>query len=394
MKIIYASTTPLTKNDKKIYFVDFFYTHAYDVEYWDFSSLCYPGVTFDNVANEPYVVKITSLNQLKELLKDIDNRKTIFFTKLSHKTIEGRIMYILSQYDCRLGVFVRSRPMLTITSPVTTHNILKSIYNKLRNPQQILRSIEARLSFLYKKLHLIKDFEIVIYAGEDAKNTINPEPQYKIPINHWDYDDFLTTDSEPDLEDLEYEKKQYYVFLDNYMPYNPDFIVRNEPLIDAEKYYKALNNFFDQLEKLLSIEVIIAVHPKSKYETSPFDNRVMIQKNTKKLIQYSQGVLTHYSTAANFAVLYNKPVIFIYTDEIASFYQNSYYQWIVYYSKLLSSQCINIENITTINTPIIDRKKYDEFILTYLTSTLSYSKKSEDWLNIFFQKLINEEKDS
>ena len=392
MKIIYASTTPLTKNDKKIYFVDFFYTHAYDVEYWDFSALCYPGVIFDNVVNESYVMKITALTQLKNRLKDIDVKRTIFFSKLSHKTIEGRIMYILSQYDCRLGVFVRSRPMLTITSPATTHNILKSIYNKLRNPQRILRSIEARLSFLYKKLHLIKDFEIVVYAGEDAKNTIHPVPQYQISINHWDYDDFLTTDDESCLKELEYKTKQYYIFLDNYMPYNPDFIVRNEPLIDAKKYYNALNYFFVRLEKLLNIEVIIAVHPKSKYATNPFENRTMIQGDTKKLIRYSQGILTHYSTAANFAVLYNKPIIFVYTNEIASFYQNSYYQWIIYYSKLLDSQCINIENDDTIGIPTINKEKYDKFVLTYLTSTISSSKKSEEWLDIFFQKLINEEK--
>lgn len=63
---------------------------------------------------------------------------------------------------------------------------------------------------------------------------------------------------------------------------------------------------------------MIAAHPRSDYPGKPdcFEGRSIIQGKTASLIRDSSFVIAHSSTAINFAVLYQKPVLFITTDEL------------------------------------------------------------------------------
>ena len=91
------------------------------------------------------------------------------------------------------------------------------------------------------------------------------------------------------------------------------------PFATPKKYYKSLKKFFDLIEQNLNTKVIIATHPRSNYKNlnSFFGKRKTINyKKTNDFISRSLAVISYTSTAMNFAIIHNKPIIFYTSDEI------------------------------------------------------------------------------
>ena len=88
--------------------------------------------------------------------------------------------------------------------------------------------------------------------------------------------------------------------------------------LTVEKYYPSLCNFFKILENNFGLRVVIASHPYSRHDSNPayFGGREVFNNMTAELIKVSNLVINRNSTSINFAVLYNKPVIFHTSDEI------------------------------------------------------------------------------
>ena len=108
--------------------------------------------------------------------------------------------------------------------------------------------------------------------------------------------------------------KKMAVFLDEFTPFNHEYIMFNEkPPIVADRYYGLINKFFDRLEAETGLEVVIAEGPSSKYDQLPdcFDGRKRFKGKSANLVKESQIVLSHYSTAVGLANLFYKPTIFI-----------------------------------------------------------------------------------
>ena len=92
-------------------------------------------------------------------------------------------------------------------------------------------------------------------------------------------------------------------------------------------YYSEVYSFLKEISQdNKDIDINIALHPKTddfiikKYFSSFFQAK----NKTIQMIKNSDLVITHYSTALNFAYLYNKPILIIYTDEMKKkkFYKN------------------------------------------------------------------------
>ena len=91
--------------------------------------------------------------------------------------------------------------------------------------------------------------------------------------------------------------------------------------VEIEKiYYDELRNFFSFIENNLKIKVVIASHPRAdfKYNKKKFIGYKVFQGNTSQLVKYSEGCLIHASTSVNFAVIHNKPLLFITTNRMNS----------------------------------------------------------------------------
>ena len=157
----------------------------------------------------------------------------------------------------------------------------------------------------------------LFFAG--SKETFN---KYFGPIDNtteilWmhtmDYDIYLKQ------RNKNFTEQPIAIFLDDYIPFHPDFIAQGMPFpFPADNYYQMLNRFFKLVEDQLGLEVIIAAHPRSNYETHPdyFEKHKCLKGQTFKLIRESRFVMAHGSTALALANLFYKPVILLTSSEL------------------------------------------------------------------------------
>jgi hypothetical protein len=116
--------------------------------------------------------------------------------------------------------------------------------------------------------------------------------------------------------------------------------------------------------------VIIAAHPRSDYhkKNNPFNGRQCIINETINLVKYSKFVIIHSSTSTNYAVLYNKPIIFISSKKYTTIYQKK----IQFHSSLFNKFPINICQESKIDFEKemkIDNDLYNNYKEDYIKET-------------------------
>ncbi|MBF0473464.1 MAG: hypothetical protein HQK93_06990, partial [Nitrospirae bacterium] len=160
----------------------------------------------------------------------------------------------------------------------------------------------------------IKSTDIAIIAGKKSNHENNPlfgrNTKY-IWCQARDYDNYLLSIKNSRQT---FEKENYLVFLDENFVFHPDFNrSKAKNPFTPEQYYGILCKFFDYIEKIADMKVIICAHPKAEYEDKPelFGGRKIVYFQTSDYVRNSYGVLMHCSTAINYAVLNRKPIIFM-----------------------------------------------------------------------------------
>ena len=214
-----------------------------------------------------------------------------------------------------------------------------------------------RLAPLPLNSNRLSDFFFV--DGRNAMRKGHPTvgPQTKVlGVHTFDYDLYLKNRENGSSE------KNTAVFLDEYFPFHPDHVLAEcEPCVTADRYYPALNRFFDHLEAALNLEVVVAAHPRSDYGNQDyFGDRKVIKGRTVELVRDCRLVILSCSTAINFAVLFRKPTIFITTDQV----DIDYAPMITGMAERLGSPILNIERSVQFDANgvfNIDHGKYDEY---------------------------------
>ena len=160
------------------------------------------------------------------------------------------------------------------------------------------------------------------YRGKPFKILTSAEHYGAVLNADFDYDIYL---QEKNDDEIECQTSNVAVFFDEYGPFHPDYVLENiEPCTKPETYYPLLCEFFDYIEENLDLRVVVAAHPRSRYEKHPdyFQNRELVYGKTAQLTKDCRLVLLHCSTAINFAVLFNKPILFIITDDLKKKYES------------------------------------------------------------------------
>jgi len=175
------------------------------------------------------------------------------------------------------------------------------------------------------------------------------------------------------------EKGEYAVFLDEYFPLHPDFFVSGigkNPYSDYRQYYLEINLMFKQIEAVSGLKVVIAAHPRAQYASLPdvFEGRKLIKGNTVNLVANAKLVLAHASTSLNFAVLFNKPVVFLAPEKVRG----------GYYGILIRSFARNmgkkpyllaeLETIDIENEMVLDPVAYEAYRENYIKTIGSQDK--------------------
>jgi hypothetical protein len=290
---------------------------------------------------EDYVFKIGNLLHLENLLKSNSNSTTFIICYLTLYQKTEKIFQILSALNFRYGVYRTTLP----------------------NLRPFFLEIMSRLRFIIKYnllLRKIKPATIVLYAGRKTRwlnsskiscNTI------KIDVGNTDYNKYneilqngVTGQCTPDI-----------VFIDEYYPLHPDR--ENELYIDPVFYYQSINVFLCKLTEQYNMSCGIAVHPRADYiEKNPFEFKLYF-KQTAELVYNSKIVVGHASTAFNFAILGNKPIIQVGFRQLSNHF---YGKVLTSFSNQLGIKTCFLDDLYTIPNLTINKRKYLKYIRNYI----------------------------
>ncbi len=190
-----------------------------------------------------------------------------------------------------------------------------------------------------------------------------------INTHSMDYDRYLEMDpSKPAYLD---KLSKYCVFIDEYFPFHPDYVVAGvKPPCTENKYYPSLNKFFDYVEKKFNLPVIIAAHQRADYNSHPkaYPYRTIISGQTNYLVRDAEFVIMHSSTAISYAALFKKAILFITTDELKENNDGLYDDAICTFARFFGKAPINTDGdySSLCEIPAIDEKLYDKYINDYI----------------------------
>lgn len=237
--------------------------------------------------------------------------------------------------------------------------------------------------FLKKKLQNVKPPTFLLAGGlkslKSPQSLIIDNKTRIIWAHSYDYDDYLLVNKNTKNNLGNFTKKNFAVFIDS-----PSPLIKHDALIPgisspltSSIYFPSLCSFFDQVEKNLNLEIVIASHPKSNHVKRPmyFGKRRVFKNMTIELIKKSKLVINRNSTAVNFAILYFKPLIFHTSKQILNHAVMS--NQINSMSRLLDKKPINIDSLENIdwNEELnIKRELYINYCNQYIKNPISKKK--------------------
>ena len=269
-------------------------------------------------------------------------------------------------------------------SIVSSRNFL----DLFRHPKKtIFKIINFIKRFFYKQ---ISTRDIALYGGLFRYNTT--KAKHKVKAHGGDYDIYLKLKNEHPIK-----KEPYVVFLDENYVWHPDQRVFEKlPLeMSPESYFKRLSIFFKKFEVETKLKIKFAAHPVS--DPKKLDNLKkeynfdILHGNTPDLVKNCTAVLMHRSTSVSFAVLFEKPIIYLYLKEFDYFEMGNQIKKL---KNLLGGELIEVDynkkKIDINNLIKINKSKYNKYLDTYIRFPGSPDKELVDILIDFINKNYTE----
>ena len=243
-------------------------------------------------------------------------------------------------------------------STVTFKKLILYIFKKIKQ-------IFLKAKYVYFS---VKPFNIIFGGGRLSINAYRNHYPIGLTtkcydIHSFDYDIFLRgldSGCNNDSDDSD-----YIVFIDQYLPYHPDYTFLNkENLIEPVTYYKKMNVFFESVESKYNMPVVIAEHPRAFYDDKgdPYRGRRMVKNQTNYLIKNSSFVIMHASTAVVFGVLYKKPIVFVSGNSYPEKFNNA----ITSFAKALNKLPVNLDREPFDIDLSVDEASYQNYKRDYV----------------------------
>ena len=164
------------------------------------------------------------------------------------------------------------------------------------------------------------------------------------------------------------------IYLDQAWPAFPiDTHTLSLNTLTSDIWYPALNHFFKLIESTEAVTTKIAGHYKTKHNFKEplFDCREVFYGETRNLISKCKFVVACYSTSISYAIIYRKPIVFIYSDQYLL--NPILIRHIFGLAEMLGCKPINIDHFTgEISDYLnIDESKYDNYERIVLSSKIT-----------------------
>lgn len=384
-KIVFLVYWPITEREVEKWSFSYLASEGFEVIVYDLS----PLLNRDALKKSPittaikaeYIFELDSFREFEKKVKDIAQAAVFidFIMGLSEIDLKTeRVFRILKK--CSATYFVISAG--TVPVPAFAENssqIRKKLINKAQNalnPRILVNFILRKLIVLARQLTDFYAMPAMIFGGNSEVlaayvRTHGIDRKKIVPIHSLDFDTFLnyTQGSCVRQEPLE----GTCVFLDEAATSHSDFILMNLKPIGEEKYFPSMNKLFNIIEERTGLKVVIAAHPRSKYEDIPevFGGRKIFKGKTVELVDKSSMVITHASTSVSFAILFNKPILFVKTEEMGR--HRHYNASIDLMAATLGLQPLNIDSQAEMEHFSFDytawpKNKYEDYKFKYVKS--------------------------
>ena len=249
--------------------------------------------------------------------------------------------------------------------------IKRLISDSTNNKEMVLRIISHVSSGIGEKIPSCLTHRLVAGNSWHAYALKNFKIGAKLVSGHsHDYSNYLT--SIKLLPNQLHKRYLSAVLLDGAGPlFNSDSsLSKRKVFFTSDVWYPELMKFFDYLEERTKVIVEVAGHYKSNH-ISPapcFGNRNVRYSSTREMVHHSEYVITRCSTAISYAVLYRKPILFIYSTQLSFDVQAM--DNINGMAEVLGTTPINIDNFPKdIERYLrVDETKYSSYESEVLTS--------------------------
>jgi hypothetical protein len=340
-KIIYLSAAPYSDQFLNNYFVlELKKKICKQIEFWDLSKIVLKKFIFVNKAKKISLKKFSNIYEFEKAINENQSKNIIYILVLFKNFNTINIFKILQKYQIFLIDISWGLMPDTFINLEKKKNLIRFFTNVFFN-NQIFKNIFTKIYFKY------------IFKGVDLLFAQNPffylsKFMHLKSIHLVDYDKYLLLKNNQNR----FIKKKYIVFLDQGVTSNIDHLysINNLNLFNKhDNYFSSLFNFFDKIEKKYQYQIVIAAHPKTSRKNAIFNKKYKVYKyKTAELVKNCEFVIAHDSLSISYAVLNLKPLLFIYTNEMALF-QSQDVKNIFSLSKYLNSDLININMINEIS---------------------------------------------
>jgi UDP-N-acetylglucosamine transferase subunit ALG13 len=368
-QIIYLVNQPFNEREIKNYGIQKWINHNWSVKIFDLTSFLYPkfwnSIDIENYYKNLKEVKLfQNISEILSTLNDLEH-KVIFVDLLGFSKAEIKIRREARNHGKLISLCYTTIPK---NKNKEKKNYLKSLI-LIKNPIIFTKKLISFVKTMIKNYRIKKNYsDYIIATGSKSLLDINKKKTQVIKAHNFDYDVFLQ-----DNQVKSNKNGNYLVFLDEAGTHHPLFVRAGiEPFMKEENYFPIINFGLDKIAKSLQLDVKIAAHPKSNYEAQKIKYKYPIFKNkTYELIRDADVVVAHSSSSLQWAVIMNKPIIIVTTDEIKNAsYSSSWSKMIDSFAKILKKKVINFNNMYNIDNfndfLNVDDEVYKLYFETYI----------------------------
>lgn len=374
-KIIFSLYFPFSEQDYNRFGIKLLEKNGFEVEVWDFTCLIinrqFSGIDDKSVSSCQSLRVFQSRDEALAAISGL-NKDEVFIVSLIPFSLRSHMIYrVFTVNKLKYAVLLANTMPFTAYCRYRGRDLIKNISFRDVVDKLKASAFKRMMEVLTLKIvSLIKRVEpaYVGLAGGEKSVICNNYPVAKSTRIFWmhslDYDLYLKEKGKP------YNPESGLgVFIDEYLPFHPNYSYFDiRPYVTADNYYPVINKFFANLENRFGAHIRIAAHPRSNYQTKQdyFGARPVLKDKTVELLMMSSFVIAHASTAINLAVLLNKPIIFITTDEIKSSPEGV---WIDNLASLLGRRIHNLNKGVDINLDEeikIDHALYEKYRNDYI----------------------------
>lgn len=324
--IVFLFDRPLVERETGRYGFEYLKSQGFEVYAYDLSLLVNKDAVLrqdDAAVAKDYIVSIRSHEEFDKNVRRFAGRAVFidYLVGLSRIDLRNeRVFRTLKKHGAKYAVV--SAGALPLSGISSRSGIQKA--KRALNPGALLNFIAKSAIFFLSKHRMFYPLPSVIFSGETLQLKAYLESRSMqrasvvVPVHSLDHDGYLQyirgmSNKMPAPDNT-------CVFLDEAATHHPDFAFFGiRPLVSGD-YFQAMRRLFDEIEKKTNLKVVVAAHPRSIYEDMPgiFGARPVVKDRTAELVAKSSLVIAHSSTSISFAVLFNKPLLFVKTQGMSS----------------------------------------------------------------------------